>query len=217
MAVAFNGQATNTTGGGTTVSFSYTSGSGSDRYLLVGCAQFAGLDITAVSYNSVALTNIYDAGVGTAPIELWGLVAPATGSNTLSFTMSSYDPGGVKYSTTDWTGVDQTTPVGAAVVATGSSAAPATGSITVPAGGAAFGIGRHQYTAAMTINQGTLTGSLSTGGVGLAGAYRATTGDLSWTASNNFISWRAVGVPINAAGSGGGSTLLAKLNHFMRG
>lgn len=198
MAVALNNSATGTTGGGTTVSFSYAVGAGSNRYLSIGCSNFGGLDISAVTYNSVACSSIYDAGAVTARVEIWELKNPASGTNTMSFTLASYDPQGAKYSVADWTGVDQTTPSGAVVVNTGNSTGPVTtGSITCPSGGAIFGIGRHTYSSAgMTISSGTSIGNTTAGSNSLAGAYSLATGALAWTPSNSGT-WRAVGIPLN--------------------
>jgi hypothetical protein len=211
MAVALNNSATGTTGGGTTVSFSYAVGSGADRYLLIGCSNFGNLDISSVTYNSVACSSVYDSGAVSASMEIFGLAAPASGTNTMSFTLASYDPQGAKYSVADWTGVDQTTPVGSTVVNTGNSSGPVTtGSVTCPSNGAIFGIGRHTYSSAgMTIAAGTSIGNTTAGANSFAGAYSLSTGALSWTPSNSG-NWRAVGIPINplvVTGMTGGFTL----------
>ena len=68
---------------------------GSNRYLVVAFyfEQNSSSDISAVTYNSVALTKLVDslapAATTTAEdLEIWGLVAPATGANTLSWEIS---------------------------------------------------------------------------------------------------------------------------------
>jgi len=88
MAIAFDAFTHNTSGSGTSHSFSHTC-SGSDRIILV----YTRSDIsqpTGITYNSVAMTKIADV----SPISgdkgsCWYLVAPATGSNTVAITYGS--------------------------------------------------------------------------------------------------------------------------------
>ena len=103
---------------------------GSDRVLLVGISYYDSLDtVSAVTYNSVALTVVSSSTVsnGQYTSTMYRLIAPATGSNTVSVTFT----GGVfdfKAGSVSFTGADQTTPLGTAVTATGSSTTP---SVTV--------------------------------------------------------------------------------------
>lgn len=74
-----------TTGAADTASFSHTC-TGSNRILFVATTT-TGADITGVTYNSVALTQIGTSkSDGTRTIQLWYLIAPATGANTVALT-----------------------------------------------------------------------------------------------------------------------------------
>ncbi len=117
MAVAFDAVGPSSTGTGTAgttnITWSHTC-SGSDRLLVVGVA-FSQTDTgvtTTVTYNGVSMTSLGKAHTNNQTsgfVELFYLVAPATGTNTVSYTAStSGDLGGGSVS---FTGVDQTTPV----------------------------------------------------------------------------------------------------------
>src|SRR3990167_4966147 len=99
MAIAFD-----TTTTSATSSWSHTC-SGSDRILIVTlrCADNAA---TAVTYNSVAMTKINEValGGGVAATQLWLLMNPASGANTVSVTIT----GGVSSISASYTGVLQT-------------------------------------------------------------------------------------------------------------
>lgn len=117
MAVAFDAVGPSSTGTGTAgttgITWSHTC-SGSNRLLVVGVA-FSATDTgvtTAVTYNSVSMTSLGKVHTNNQTggfVELFYLVAPATGANTVSYTASATgDLGGGSVS---FTGVDQTTPV----------------------------------------------------------------------------------------------------------
>lgn len=99
-------------GAGTTVSpgtgpitWSHTC-NGSDRLLLVHmCVQNSNL-VTAITYNGVSMTKLLGPTGLYATQEIWGLLNPATGSNTVSvtFTGNIYVGG----CSTSYTGVKQT-------------------------------------------------------------------------------------------------------------
>ena len=96
-------------------SWSHTTGSGSNRLLVLTASIWQDTPgtgtITAASYNSVSLTDpaisIRSAGMLT---DIWYLVAPATGSNTMSVTVTGATDA-VKLSVSTYTGIDPTTPV----------------------------------------------------------------------------------------------------------
>lgn len=110
MAVARDAstQATVSGSGVTNYTFSHTC-SGSNRVLFVGVYDGAGDTTTSVTYNSVAMTQIGKIALDaeTPFIYVYGLVAPATGSNTVSITRSGTGSviGGAA---TSYTGVAQT-------------------------------------------------------------------------------------------------------------
>lgn len=87
MAIVFDAAASGS-GHSTSINISHTC-TGSDRILFVGTANGNGATISGVTYNSVAMTLVAASGhnAGTSQIAtLWYLVAPATGSNTITIT-----------------------------------------------------------------------------------------------------------------------------------
>lgn len=193
---SFTGSAGN--GASSSFSFSYTSNSGSDRLLL---AQFESTGtVSSVTFNGSSLTNVGTGG----GMTMWSMVAPFAGTANVQVFLTLYSQ--TMYSASDWTGVDQTTPLGSQVSATGSSSSPATASITCPAGGAIFGgCGSTSYTTSPgTITAGSGTTLLGWGRSGSnghtkAGGYRLNSGVMSWSLSAS-MSWGAQAFPINAAG-----------------
>jgi len=84
MAISYDNSSVGQTGtNGTSLSFSHTCSTSSDRLLVVVAGGQIGRDITDVQYNSVSL---YHAITGAEDIELWWMIAPATGGNTVTVT-----------------------------------------------------------------------------------------------------------------------------------
>ena len=174
---------------------------GSDRVLLVGISYYdSGDTVSAITYNSVAMTVVPSSTVsnGQYTVSFYRLIAPATGSNTVSitFTGNVFD---FKAGSVSFTGADQTTPLGTAVTATGSSTTP---SVTVTSA-----TGEIVLDTLVIVHSGTLTvdGSQAqrwngTGGFGFikgggsteAGASSTT---MSWSNSTS-QNWAIVGVPV---------------------
>mgnify|MGYP005608499671 FL=1 len=174
---------------------------GSDRVLLVGISYYdSGDTVSAITYNSVAMTVVPSSTVsnGQYTVSFYRLIAPATGSNTVSvtFTGNVFD---FKAGSVSFTGADQTTPLGTAVTATGSSTTP---SVTVTSA-----TGEIVLDTLVIVHSGTLTvdGSQAqrwngTGGFGFikgggsteAGASSTT---MSWSNSTS-QDWAVVGVPV---------------------
>lgn len=64
---------------------------GGNGYLVVGVSMLSlAQTVTGITYNSIALTFIgaQNSVTGAARVELWGLVAPTTGANTIAVTLS---------------------------------------------------------------------------------------------------------------------------------
>lgn len=110
---------------------------------------------TSVTYNTVALTegpNISPSG-GTSPsftyTGIWYLKAPATGSHTVSVTISEAGTSGFTFgSSSSFSGVDQTTPIdNSGVTAANSSTSVPTLSITTVAANAWIvdGLGYYEF------------------------------------------------------------------------
>lgn len=107
-------------------SFSYTVNSNSERFLLVEI-HTDDATVSTVTYNTVGLTFIGSITNGSfGIIEFWGLLMPATGSNTLAWTLSASDKHNV--AVTGMSGVNQTTAYRNFTGATGNSTTP---SVTV--------------------------------------------------------------------------------------
>lgn len=134
--IAFDA-ATNSTyqAAASTYSWSHTC-TGSDRYLVVGISMLSlAQTVTSITYNSIPLTllGVQASVTGAARVELWGLVAPSTGSNTIAVTLSgAIASAGVAAS---YTGVHQTSPTEGfnSAQATNVGAADATVNVTTVA------------------------------------------------------------------------------------
>lgn len=113
--------------------FSHTTGSGSNRLLVVTIAMRGGAGgvITGVTYNGVSMTQVTtEALTGSAHATIYYLVNPASGSNTVSVAHSMTGSTHLVVSATSLTGVDQTTPLNVSSKASASSAGPMTTSLT---------------------------------------------------------------------------------------
>lgn len=197
MPVAFNNGtnvASGSTGGGSTVTQSYTCSSGADRLLLVMTR--GSMVSSAASYAGAGMTFVADNG----NLRLWRKTAPATGANNIVITLASYQ--NTMLSASDWTGVDQTNPLGTPVGGSGTASYFSTGTLTCPTDGAIWGCGTHGYTTSpgtWTSTGGTSIGwtrSASTG-FGQASAYRTSTGAISWNLFTS-IAYGYHMIPINA-------------------
>jgi hypothetical protein len=106
---------------------------GSNRYLLVGISMLSlAQTVTGITYNGAALTYIgaQNSVTGAARTEMWGLVAPASGTNTIAVTLSGAIASAGNASS--YTGVNQTVPTESwnAAQATNVGAADATVNVT---------------------------------------------------------------------------------------
>jgi hypothetical protein len=118
------GVATGFAVGPRTVTYSHTC-TGSNLILVVWVAIWqdtAGTgSVTAITYNGVSLTNAIPSNRSTSMAsEMWYLIAPATGANTLSVTVTGATDG-IRVASASFTGVLQVSPLG--VTATNPSTA----------------------------------------------------------------------------------------------
>lgn len=193
MAVSLlSGTSGNGSTSGVNVTFAFTGSSGSDRLLSLQIR--ASTTVNWVTYAGAGLT-LHSTG---GNMTMWRKTAPATGSQNVVINMTNYQQ--AMWTIADWSGVDQTTPMGTQVTATGTSTTASTGSVTCPAGGVVFGGCEMGYSTApgtVTITSGTSLGwsRESANGRRKAGGYRTTTGALSF--SHNNVAWGAQAVPIN--------------------
>jgi len=160
--------------------------------------------VTGITYNGVALTKIdaQDAGVYCRS-ELWYLIAPAAGTHDIVVTLADvtgYIVGGA----TSWTGADQSSPLGTAAKATGTTT-PVTVNVSSVAGEYVVDSACAFMVTAITLTVGASQTSAwnetpATGYVG-AGSYEASasTITMSWTLSAAALGWATVAVPIKPA------------------
>lgn len=89
MALA-KGNVTNNTGSGTSISFSHTQNSGSDRLLFAAIYYYNAETLSNVQYNGVSMTLIatYQYAADSCKVGLYKLSSPAVGSNTFSASLS---------------------------------------------------------------------------------------------------------------------------------
>ena len=123
-AITFDNSGTCNPGGeGTSCTQPFTA-SGSDRLLLVGvCVRNGAAAVSGVTYNAVAMTQYATvSGLGSDKLDIWRLIAPATGANDVVVTMAADSPFSVGISS--YNGVDQTTPLGTSANATGAGGDP---------------------------------------------------------------------------------------------
>jgi len=104
----------------TTFSWSHTC-TGAQRVLIVTVNINGTMVVNSITYNSVGLTFV--GGVNNiVRSEMWYLIAPDTGANTVLVTLAS---GASKIGgSQSYTGASQTSPIGTFVSATGNSTAP---------------------------------------------------------------------------------------------
>lgn len=103
--------------------------SGTNRLMLVGISHDPNNDevVSSVTYDSSALTYVGSATYSNdTRVEIWRLVAPNTGTHDVIITFDKNMSYGAVAGVMTFTEVNQTTPLGAFVSATGFSAGPAT-------------------------------------------------------------------------------------------
>ena len=174
-------------GPATSFSHSVDAGTGSNRYLVVGVRN-NGVpidDVNAPTYNGVTMTLLYkrqNTNAQTLEYQYWfGLIAPATGSNTLTVTTTASIS--IQWFAAAFSGVKQSgQPDATASNATGSSNSAFTGTIVTVANGCYIMMMADDNNGNMAA--GTLTIKVSTWSAGL--------GQQTFERSSN---------PVGAAGS----------------
>lgn len=176
MAVVVNNAISVQSTSGTTVTFSYTSGSLQNRLLVVSNIKIAAITNSG-TYAGQALTNVSGSNLVTTLTR----VNPATGSNTMSFSLASY--GFTRSIVSNFSGVDQITPISNFASNSATTATPTSTSRTCPPGGILVGAFRGNYNTSGTPTGGSGTTSFGAGrqnGFMFGGGHRATSGSLSW-------------------------------------
>lgn len=217
MALAVDAIASGT-GTGSSLTFSHTC-AGVNRLLIVWVSYFDSADtISSVTYNGVAMTAIPSGSAANGNYKIAGyyLIAPATGANNVVVTFSGAvsDFGGGSISFTD---AHQTTPLGTAVTATGTSTSP---SVTVSSASGEF-----VADGLIIVHGGTLTvggsqtqrwNAIATNGfIKYAGSTQGGAGAVSNTWSNSSSQvWAQGAVPVKPVGGGGGLSIPVAMSHY---
>lgn len=195
-------------------SFSHTT-SGSDRLLLVSVASQPNDDdgiievITAVTYGGQPLTLVgARAQTDNARVEIWQLVNPPSGPNTVSITFNDAfdDPvneEGASAGAVSFSGVHQGTPLGTFASAAASGITPMTVNVSSAAGELVFDTVARKG-AAVTVDPSQTEqwklctdGGCSNVGGGASTKAGAASVTMSWTAAND--RWAIGAVPIKPA------------------
>lgn len=219
MAAPVFDAASNASGSGAgPFTFSHTT-SGSDRVMWIGISYYhPSVTISAVTYNAVAATLVplASADNGDYHARLYYLIAPATGSNTVSVSVS-----GSVYSlgvgVTTVTGANQTTPYGTAVTATGNDSTP---TVNVLAASDELAIDTlciiHSGTLSVGSSQTSRWNAITSNGfIKYAGSTEAGAGTTTMSWSNTTAqTWALVAVAIKPVAAGGGSTVPVFVHHL---
>lgn len=122
------------TGNPLTVTWNHTTTNAANRYLVVGIAvKLAGgtvgtnVTVNTPTYNGTNMTFLGRQNSTTVlNVELWGLIAPATGTHAVSFTVSNTGARNLSVvaGAQSFSNVDQTTPTGTVAGAIGNSTTP---------------------------------------------------------------------------------------------
>ena len=108
----------------TPITLSHTTGSGLNRLMLVGISQ-KNRTVTSVTYGGTALTLVgEDISTSEGRIHLYKMVNPPSGTANVVVTFNSNPDKGAIIGIVTFTGVDQTTPLGAFASTTGNSINP---------------------------------------------------------------------------------------------
>ncbi|MCA9061772.1 MAG: DUF4347 domain-containing protein, partial [Planctomycetaceae bacterium] len=120
MAITANGTVTSTqTNGANSLTWSHTVNSGTDRVLYVQIAiDGLGAGVNSVTYGGVALTQV-GRGTGNHAVEIWRLIAPSVGTANVVISFGGTTAAAAGAMTLN--GVDQSTPNGTFVSASGTS------------------------------------------------------------------------------------------------
>ncbi|MCX6029964.1 MAG: hypothetical protein NT169_11800 [Chloroflexi bacterium] len=204
-----------TTGTGT-VTLSHTTGTASNRLLLVGISfqknGVAGRQVNSVAYGSQSLTKVRDneGSDGEDRAEIWKLVGPPSGTATITVTMGGpSNPESIVVGATTFTGVNQSTPLGTEGVASASDGAGA-GHPSVSVNSATdelvFDVVARDDSASLTVGAGQTqlwdlaagTGAEATTG-GASTEPGAASVAMSWTTGDTGQAWAMIAVPIKPA------------------
>jgi hypothetical protein len=189
---------------------------GTNRHLVVAIAMLSvgGSSVSSITYNSVALTLIRAraSAAGAVRSEIWGLVNPASGSNTIAVTLSTdLDSVG---NASSFTGIHQTSPTEGAADASALNVGAADATVDVTTVADNDWVIDNVATSDTTITVGAgqtqrnnVSGALGSGAMSTEGPKTpAGAVTMSWTDVGAAATWTIVAValrPVTAAALGG--------------
>lgn len=197
-----------------------------DRYLTVKVGMLSlAQTVSGITYNSVAMTFLgaQSSVSGAARIELWGLIAPSTGSNTIAVTLTGAINSGA--TAVSYNNVHQTTPTESfnSAQATNVGAADATVSITPIASDTRIVDGVATDDTSITVGAGQIqrnniagtVGTVADSDEGIIATPAATT--MSWTGIGAAATWSIGGFALRplTATSPTTPTITISLNQLM--
>jgi hypothetical protein len=195
-------------------SYSHTIGGGANRLLVFGSAT-ENADVTAVTYNGVALTFLAVANQAEADAEFWYMrqaQLPAAGTYTLAITKGA---GVISSGVSTWTGVHQTTTFGTVGTATGTTTAITQNIVSVADDVVHDAIASKDATARCVPGAGQTTRwdllATDVDGCGSSEVAVGTSTTMSWT-STGHVGWASVGVAIKPAGGATNYELRVRYN-----
>lgn len=194
---------------------------GTNRYLLVGISMLSlAQTVTGITYNGVALKFLgsKNSVSGAARVEMWGLVAPATGTNSIAVTLSGAIASAGNASS--YTTVNQTSPYEAfnSAQATNVGAADATVDVTTVANNDWCVDILATDDTAVTVGAGqTQSGNVSGAGGSGAMSYEgpktpAGAVTMSWTNVGALATWAIGSIALRPVGSSNlGTTYISRM------
>ncbi len=206
LAVNFEGQSSAEASGAVgSFNFLHSVSGSADRLLLVQIVSGNGIGASAVSYagNALTLLGAQNSATIHVRVEIWTLLAPALGSGSVDITLAS--PTTIVAGATTYSGVNQASPFGAPVTATGNNALPSvsiaggTGNMVIDTVGAMRASGN-------TVGPGQTENFKQNQGTGLIDLFGLSSREVgtgtvvmshSFTSVNN--NWASIAVTINQA------------------
>lgn len=159
-AVTFDAASSSAGNGTNTVTWSHTVAPGSDRYLSVLVdSYFADGEVTGVTFNGVALSNVGSYSANDPRASIWGLVAPDTGTHDVTVTFAGAASSNGACYAMSFTGVNQTTPTGTFASANATSTTPSVTSPDTDANGMIVSVVADYGGSTITVNSGTTRAS----------------------------------------------------------
>ena len=128
MSVSVDASSNGSTIDQASVTVSHTT-SGTNRLMMVGISMNpSGESVSSVTYNGINLTHVgtQEDGAALARVEIWSLVAPDTGTHDVVVNFTDLGHKGASVGVMTFTGVDQTTALGAFSGNSGLSASAST-------------------------------------------------------------------------------------------